>query len=229
MNDRKPLSLGIIVDGNRRWARKNGLASAEGHIAGRKKFKEVVTWAIEAGVGTLIAYTFSSENWNRPKEEVDALMILLTKVLREELDELTRQNCRVRIVGNKAAFSDELQQLFENAEKVTKHNTGMTVALALSYGGRDEIVQAARKMLEQKIDPNALTTETFTDYLWTRDLPDPDLIVRTSGETRLSNFLPWQSVYSELFFISTLWPDFTKEEFLSILEQFASRSRRFGR
>lgn len=224
-----PKCVGVIVDGNRRWAKLRGDAPGEGHVAGRKKFREFVEWAANAGVKAVIAYTFSTENWNRPTEEVATLMALLYSVLRDDLVEMKEKGFRVRIIGDRSRFPAELQTLFAKAESETSQNSGMIVGLLLSYGGRDEIVAAARELLRKGVDPEALTKEQFEKELWTAGIPDPDMIIRTSGEKRLSNYLPWQSAYSELFFTETLWPDFTQVEFLKMIEEFGERDRRFGK
>lgn len=225
----KKLCVGVIVDGNRRWATERGLMPYEGHAAGRRIFKEFVKWAKEADIGTVIAYAFSTENWNRSKMEVDMLLALLVQVFKEDLEELAREGCRVRVIGERSRFSPEIQELFSQSEERTRENKGLCVVLALSYGGRAEILSAVRTVIATGVAAQEVTEELFSANLFTADIPDPDLIIRTSGEVRLSNFLPWQSVYAELFFVKTLWPDFSKEEFLGILEEFKHRKRRFGK
>lgn len=216
-----PQSVGVIVDGNRRWAKKEGLPTFEGHRAGYKKLKLFVDWAAESGIKFITAYVFSTENWNRPTAEVNFLLDLLEFVLSKELAEFKSKNVRIKVIGDTTLFSHKLQELIKKAVEETAENSGITVALALSYGGREELRQAAER--------KAKYGGKFEDYLWTRGIPDPDMIIRTSGEMRLSNFLPWQSVYSELFFVNTLWPDLKKEEFLAVLEEYKSRQRRFGK
>lgn len=227
-NTTTPACIGIIMDGNRRWAKEKGLPTLGGHKAGYKKLKEVISWAQEAAVKNLIFYTFSTENWNRAKKEVDYLMDIFKTALSKELDEIKKKNVRIRFVGQRERFTDKLRLLMDNAEKETAHNTGYTVVFALSYGGRAEIIDAVNKIVNKKID-EPVTEESFQQYLWTVGIPDPDIIIRTGGERRLSNFLPWQSVYSELFFTDTYWPDFNKEEFNTILKQFSERERRRGK
>lgn len=229
MNDIK--CIGVIIDGNRRWAQKRGMASLRGHEAGYKKLKEFLDWCHEAGVRHVIAYVFSIENWNRAPREVSYLMRLIGRFFNADLAEIKKKKVRLRIAGVRSLLSSVIQRLVERAEKETSSFKDYTFTLALSYGGRDEIVAAANRLMQdkEKFNKKEITKEHFAKYLWTADIPDPDLIIRTSGEMRLSNFLTWQSVYSELFFPVTLWPDFTKEEFLQILEEYHSRKRRFGK
>lgn len=219
--------IGIILDGNRRWAKANGLPTLEGHRRGYEKVKEVMEWAKEAGISFVIAYAFSTENWNRTAEEVSYLMGLFRETLTHKLIELKEAGLRVRCIGERARFSPELQKLMQSAEEETKHLPGPTLVLALSYGGRADILQAAH--LAVKEGKAELTEAEFSSYLWTKDIPDPDLIIRTGGEKRLSGFLTWQSVYSELFFIDTYLPDFSKKEFQAILAEFGTRERRIGK
>ncbi|MBI3627530.1 MAG: di-trans,poly-cis-decaprenylcistransferase [Candidatus Sungbacteria bacterium] len=222
---RIPTCIGIIPDGNRRWAKANGLSSLEGHHAGYQKFKEVVHWAFERGVSTVIFYAFSTENWRREPKEVKYLMKMLEWVLSSEVDELHTEGIRVRVIGDIRSLSDRLQELVRKTEAKTKDNANGTVAILLSYGGRKEIMEALKKA---RLDPSLAAEESFAKLLWTEELPDPDLVLRTSGVKRLSNFLIWQTAYSELFFSDTLWPDFSRPEFEAVLAEFAERERRFG-
>lgn len=224
----QPRCIGIIIDGNRRWARARGLPIFEGHRAGYEKVKEFLRWARDVGATHVIAYAFSSENWKRAPEEVSYLMKLLKHACIAEVEEFKKENARIRVIGDRARLSADVRNAIESAEETTKSCTGPTLVLAISYGGRDEVLHAVNSLIA---DTHAapVTAENFSQRLWTAGIPDPDLIIRTSGEKRLSNFLPWQSVYSELFFIDTLWPDFTKEEFLQILEDYQNRERRFGK
>lgn len=226
MAQKTPECIGIIVDGNRRWAHKNGVPTLEGHRAGYEKVKEVLRWAREAGIRYVIAYVFSSENWNRKPEEVSYLMKLITYACTTEIEHFKKENARIRIIGERARLPQDIQDAVKNAEEETKNCTGETLVLAISYGGRDELVEAARKLCGRA--PEEITKEIFAEQLWTRGIPDPDLIIRTSGEQRLSNFLLWQAAYSELFFTKTLWPDLTKEDFFQILQEYSERERRFG-
>lgn len=221
-----PTSIGIIMDGNRRWARAHNLSSLEGHQTGKKKLDEVVRWAKEVGVRNIIFYAFSTENWNRSQEEVSHLMQLFEDALVDQFDEIKKEKVQIRFIGQRERFSKKLQELMQQVEEETAGGTEGTVSLALSYGGRAEILSAVNTAVSAG---NEVTEEAFGNLLWTAGSPDPDLIIRTGGEKRLSGFLPWQSVYSELFFTNTLWPDFSREAFDSILKEFASRPRRMGR
>lgn len=222
-----PTCVGIIMDGNRRWARETGRSSLEGHSCGYSKVKEVVEWMKEAEVPNLIVYAFSTENWNRQEAEVSYLMNLFRKVLTEEADELSNRGVRILCAGERARLPVDIQNMVRDVEEKTKNNTPFTLVIAISYGGRSEILNAVNILLEKGEGP--INEETFSNALWTRDVPDPDIIIRTGGERRLSGFLPWQSVYSELFFVDTYWPAFSKQEFFTILEEFAGRERRRGR
>lgn len=221
--------IGVIIDGNRRWARKNNISILRGHHAGYEKFKQFVGWCKDAGIRHIIAYVFSTENWKRAPEEVSYLMQLLEYVLRRDLEELKQDHVRIRAIGDLARLPPQLRALMQNAEDQTNSEEELQLCLALSYGGRNEIVDAVNRILQERGRESAkLTTQDFAQYLWTKDIPDPDLIIRTSGEMRLSNFLPWQSTYSELFFLPMLWPDITKEDLLAVLQEYNARQRRFG-
>lgn len=221
-----PRCIGVIMDGNRRWARARGKLSIDGHAAGYEKMKDMLEWAREAGITHVILYAFSSENWNRSPEEVSYLMKLLKRACVDEADYFKKQNARIRIIGDRSRFSKDIIEAIQYAEEQTKNCTGETLVLAVSYGGREELVEAARKLCGKA--PSEITKETFAENLWTNGIPDPDLIIRTSGEQRLSGFLLWQAAYSELFFTETLWPDFTRAEFEKALMFFASTKRNFG-
>lgn len=222
-----PHCVGIIMDGNRRWAKARGLPTLEGHRQGYEKLKETVRWVKDAGIGCLVVYAFSTENWNRTAEEVSYLMDLIRLVFTQELKQLKKDGIRIRCVGDRSRFSKDIQELMENAERQTAAGDGPTLALALSYGGRPDILNAVNKLLAS--GAKNVTERDFSDALWTKDIPDPDLIIRTGGEKRLSGFLTWQSVYSELFFVDTYLPDFSKEEFQGILAEFNKRERRMGK
>jgi undecaprenyl diphosphate synthase len=226
MAEKQITCVGIIMDGNRRWAKKRDLHTLEGHKAGYEKLKESVSWAKEAGIKNLIFYAFSTENWNRTGEEVGYLMELLKTALRQEFDSLKKENVRILFAGTRDRFAPDIRALMEKMEAETKENQEGTIVFALSYGGRAEIVDAVNEIIASGV--SAVDETTFSEHLWTRAVPDPEAIIRTGGEKRLSNFLPWQSVYSELIFTDTLWPDLSKEEFLALLEEFSSRSRRRG-
>lgn len=222
-----PACVGIIMDGNRRWAKEKGLPALEGHRRGYEKTRDVLTWASEAGVKFLVLYAFSTENWKRTTEEVGYLMDLFTRLLKHEVEWIEKEGYRIRCIGQRERFSPELRKLMDEAEKRTAKNTGTTLVLALSYGGRAEILEGVRKVArEGKAD---VTEAEFFSLLWSKDIPDPDIIIRPGGEKRLSGFLTWQSVYSELFFTDTKWPDFSLEEFQAMLAEFGARERRRGR
>lgn len=220
-----PEAVAIIMDGNRRYARERGLPLMEGHRKGAAKLKEVVAWSREAGVKEVIVYAFSTENWNRAPEEVAYLMDLLRTELASGMDDLVREGVRIRVLGSRDRLSPELVAAIESLEERTKDGANGTLGIALSYGGRDELVRAAES-LRGASEP--ITEEALSRALYTRGMRDPDMIIRTGGEMRLSNFLPWQSTYSELMFTNTKWPELTKEEYRSLLEEFGARERRRG-
>lgn len=221
------LAIGIILDGNRRWAKERDLPSLEGHRAGFEKLKEVLEWAKERGVGQVTVYAFSTENWNRSPEEVSYLMDLFEHAFDDVASELEKTDGRLKFIGERDRLPAHVQKQMEKAEEATKNGTGMTFVVAISYGGRPEIIAAVNKLLKE--GKQSIDEASFSDAMWSAGLKDPDLIIRTSGEQRLSNFLPWQSIYSELFFTDTKWPDFSKEEFERILTEYESRQRRRGR
>lgn len=216
------------MDGNRRWAKENGLLVFDGHRAGGKKLKEVVEWCKECGIKHVIFFTFSTENWNRKLEEVSYLLRLIGEFLTSELDNFHAQGGVLYCVGDTSKFPNDLQKIFKNAEEKTAENSGPHIYFALNYGGREEVLNAVRNIVQMNPNREEITEEYFAWHLQTYQMPDPDLIIRTSGEERLSGFLPWQSVYSELFFTDTFWPDFSKDEFLGMMRQYTERQRRFG-
>ena len=224
--------LAIIMDGNGRWAKNRGLERIEGHRAGAETVRRVVEVCAELGVEYLTLYAFSTENWSRPKAEVDQLMQLLQRFLRERLKDLKKNNIRLTTIGDISRLPKPVQKQIEKVRAATAEHDGGTLVLALNYGAREEIVRAVKKYqhaVEQgKMDNTELTTEKFSNFLDTAKLPDPDLIIRTSGEIRLSNFMMWQAAYTEFWFTNTLWPDFSKEELLQALDDFSRRKRRFG-
>ncbi|MDO8593649.1 MAG: polyprenyl diphosphate synthase [bacterium] len=220
-----PACVGIILDGNRRWAASRGLPKFEGHRAGFENVKTVTRIVRDAGIKHLVVYAFSTENWNREPTEVAYLMGLFRESIEKEMKELGKEGIRIRFAGQRGRFSPDLQQSMHTVEKETAEHEAFTLWVCLSYGGRAEIVAAASAAAKG----GEITEETVSENLWTAGMPDPDIIIRTSGEKRLSGFLTWQSVYSELFFIDTFWPDFTKEVFDSILAEFALRERRRGK
>ncbi len=216
------------MDGNRRWAKKKNLPAVAGHEAGREKLKEVAEWAMKAGVKNLIAFAFSTENWNRSKQEVDFLMDLMEKTLDEGLSSLTEKNVRITFIGDRSHLSPKIQELIGQVEKESRGNSSLTLTLAVSYGSKAELVRAVARALSGLPDNKPLTETILNEALDTKDIPDPDMIIRTSGEKRLSNFLLWQAAYSELFFTDTLWPDFSEEEFLGMIKEYENRERRRG-
>lgn len=224
-----PNCVGIIMDGNRRWAKAQGMLALKGHHAGGETLKKVVQFARDAGVKHIIFFTFSTENWNRSEEEVSYLISLIGVFLEKELEYFNKEGGVLHCVGDMSRFSEDLQKKLKSAEEKTTRNSGPHVYFALNYGGRAEILSAVKKIVEKNPKAEEVTEEYFGKHLQTDDMPDPDIIIRTSGEMRLSGFLPWQGVYSELFFTKTLWPDFSKEEFMKILEEYSNRERRIGK
>ncbi|HEY6519543.1 MAG TPA: isoprenyl transferase [Roseiarcus sp.] len=229
---RTPAHVAIIMDGNGRWAKSRGLPRFEGHRRGVEAVRGVVRSAIERGVQFLTIYSFSSENWSRPPEEVAMLMGLLKRFIREDLAELNANGVRVRVIGQRDNLKSDIIALIVEAEMLTANNRGLTLTVAFNYGGRQEIFDAARRLAidvrDGRLDARSIGPEDLADRLDTAGLPDPDLIIRTSGEMRLSNFLLWQAAYAELVFLPILWPDFDDAAFLSALDQYAARERRFG-
>ena len=221
--------LAIIMDGNRRWAKRHGLPTLEGHRRGYEKIKALTRWCIECNIPIVTLYAFSTENWNRSRREVTYLMSLLRLVLEHDLTELDRQGVRLVVIGQRERLAPDLQRLIEKAEATTQRNTRMILQLAISYGGRAEIVQAVRRLIMERIKAEQVTEASVGSHLWTAGIPDPDLLVRTAGEQRLSNFLTWQSVYAEILFIKKYWPDFTKRDLTAMIREFGQRQRRFGK
>ncbi len=227
-----PRHVAIIMDGNGRWARRRHLPREAGHAAGVQRVREIVRVASDLGIGNLTLYAFSSENWKRPPAEVGALMGLFRNYFRSDLNELIERGARIRIIGNRSRVARDIHAMIEDAERLTIGNKGLNLTFAFDYGGQEEIANAARELAraakEGRLDPETISPELFATRLFTSALPEPDLIIRTSGEHRLSNFLLWQSAYAELMFVDTLWPDFTAEKFNEALDRFAQRERRFG-
>lgn len=224
-----PMHIGIIMDGNGRWAEKRGLPRFEGHKMGVVRVREIVKTAKEIGIEVLSLYVFSLENWMRPEDEINVIMDLFKENLKEESLNLLEGDVRFKVIGNKDKLSENIRETIEAIEKMTEDNRGFILQCALSYGGRDEIVRAVKRAMSLKLKPEEITEKLINEFLDTAGTPDPDLIIRTSGEQRLSNFLLWQSAYSEFYFTSTLWPDFTKEEFMDAIHEYQTRDRRFGR
>lgn len=225
---RVPVHVGIIMDGNGRWAKQRGLPRLAGHRAGTKNLRRVIRAAANAGIKHLTFYAFSTENWSRPEEEVGGLMGLLGEFIETETPELHKEGARLLHIGHLEHLEPQLRQKIENAIELTKNNTRIDVILAFSYGGRDEIVTAVRKVVAAGIPAEEITQQTLSENMFTVGIPDPDLIIRTSGELRTSNFLTWQSVYSEWAFPNVLWPDFDEAALNQVLEDYAKRDRRFG-
>jgi len=224
-----PHHVAVIMDGNGRWARKRGLPRIEGHKAGSKSVKEIVETGARLGIGVLSLYAFSKENWKRPKREVERLWRLLRDYLRKEYRSLMENDLRFRVIGQREGIPDLVVAEIERVEELTKNNGRMTVVLALNYGGRSEIVDAVRRILREKnIGPADVDEDQIARFLYTEGLPDPDLLIRTSGEFRVSNFLLWQIAYSEIWITPVLWPDFRKIHLMQAVLEYQKRDRRFG-
>lgn len=227
-----PRHVAIIMDGNGRWALARGLPRVEGHRRGVEALRRTVRAAIELGIGYLTIFSFSSENWSRPVQEVTELFGLLRLFIRNDLANLHRDGVRVRIIGERGGLDPDIRALLTEAEELTRANTRMTLVVAFNYGSRQELALAARRLAEEvaagKRGPSSIDVEALASHLDTRDIPDPDLIIRTSGEQRLSNFLLWQSAYSELVFVPVLWPDFDRAALEQAIGEFGRRERRFG-
>jgi undecaprenyl diphosphate synthase len=224
-----PAHVAIIMDGNGRWAIQRGLPRLAGHKAGTENLRRVIRASVEFGVKYLTIYAFSTENWGRPPEEVKGLMYILEDVIDHELNELHKEGVQLRHIGRLERLAPSLQQKVLAAIEVTKNNNRLILNIAFNYGGRDEIVQAIQRIIKSGIQPEDVTAVTVSQHLYTAGVPDPDLIIRTSGELRVSNFLIWQSAYSEWYVTPTFWPDFDKDEYLHALQNFAQRDRRYGK
>lgn len=226
-----PEHIAIIMDGNGRWATRRGLPRTMGHKKGAEAVRRTVESAAEFGVEYLTLFGFSSENWNRPEQEVKDLMDLLRHYLRSEISKFHEKNARLSVIGDRSAFENDIVALIENAEKMTCDNDGIHLIIALNYGGKHDIAQACQKIIQKGGAENldAITIEkNIADNLYTAGIPDPDLMIRTSGETRISNFLLWQCAYSEMIFTPTLWPDFGRDDLLKAMDDYAARERRYG-
>ena len=227
-----PRHVAVIMDGNGRWAKARHLPRIEGHRRGADSAREIIRSAGELGIKYLTLYAFSAENWNRPKDEVDALMKYLVHYLKSETKDLLKNNVRLEVIGQIHRLPENVQEQLSKSIATLSKNNGLTLIMALSYGSRIEIVDAVRQIAEKvrqgKLDPADVTEAIISQHLWTRNIPDPDLLIRTSGEMRLSNFLLWQISYAELVITPTLWPDFRKPQFCAALEEYAKRHRRFG-
>jgi undecaprenyl diphosphate synthase len=227
-----PQHVAIIMDGNGRWAKQRSLPRVEGHRQGAESARTIIRTAGELGIKYLTLYAFSAENWNRPKDEVDALMKYLIHYLKTETPELNKNNVRLEVIGQIYRLPENVQEHLKKSIATLSKNSGLTLVMALSYGSRIEIVDAVRRIAEKardgKLEPAAINEEVISQHLWTRNIPDPDLLIRTSGEMRVSNFLLWQISYAELVITPTLWPDFRKPQFYAALEEYTRRHRRFG-
>jgi undecaprenyl diphosphate synthase len=227
-----PQHVAVIMDGNGRWAKQRGLPRIEGHRQGAESARAIIRNAGELGIKYLTLYAFSAENWNRPQDEVDALMKYLVHYLKTETSELNKNNVRLEVIGQIWRLPDHVQEHLKKSIATLAKNNGLTLIMALSYGSRIEIVDAVRRLADKvktgQIEPADITEKVISDHLWTRNTPDPDLLIRTSGEMRVSNFLLWQISYSELVITPTLWPDFRKPQLFEALEEYARRHRRFG-
>lgn len=230
--NRTPLHVAIIMDGNGRWAELRGLERYEGHAHGVEPVRASLRAAVRHGVRYLTLYAFSTENWGRPSDEVGALMELFCRCVASETPELLRQGVRVRVIGDRSRFSEEVRGNLERLEDETRNGERLTLVLAIDYSSRAEMTDAVRSLAREvaagRLSPDAISEQAVSDALWTAGIPDPDLVIRTSGEQRLSNFLLWQASYAELCFPEVLWPDFTEESFVEALEEYARRDRRFG-
>ena len=227
-----PQHVAIILDGNGRWAKSKGMPRNYGHVQGSKNVERICEDAYKMGIKYLTVYAFSTENWSRPKGEVDALMTLLRNYMKTCLNTAKKNRMKVRVIGDKTGLDPDIQTRIRELEEASKDNDGLNFTIAINYGSRDEIARAVRHISEDvaagKLDPTSVTEETISNYLDTAGIPDPDLIIRTSGELRLSNFLMWQLAYTEFYFTNTPWPDFTKEELAEAIEKYNSRDRRYG-
>ena len=223
-----PQHVGIIMDGNGRWARTHGRPRLFGHRAGVENLRKILTASVELGISIVTLYAFSTENWTRPEDEINGLLRILGEALENEIGELHKNGVQLRHIGDLSPLSDPLKHQIQTAVELTRHNTRLIANIAFNYGGRQEITEAVRKIVRENIPPEAITEDVISAHLYTNGLPDADLIIRTSGELRTSNFLIWQGAYAEYYVTPTYWPDFDKDELYRALEAFSKRSRRFG-
>ncbi len=221
-----PTHVSIIMDGNGRWAKRRGLPRYEGHKEGAKALEKILTFASDLGIQWLSVFAFSTENWRRPKEEIEVIMSLLVEYINTKLDKLLERNIRLRFMGRLNQLSDEILQSIKKGEEATKDCNGMNFVITLNYSGRSEIIDAVNKILKDKKD--SISIDEFRNYLYIPEMPEPDLLIRTSGELRISNYMLWELAYTELYFTDVLWPDFNEEEFLKALYSYQFRERRFG-
>lgn len=233
IDNKLPKHVAIIMDGNGRWAKKRFMPRLAGHKAGVETLKKIIEYSSNIGIKYLTVYAFSSENWNRPKKEIDGILKLLMITFTKELEKLNENNVIIKMLGDKNNIPEDVKSIFDKSELRTKNNTGLQLNVAFNYGGRDEILSSVKKIaelcIENKIDIEDISKELIEENLYTAGIPDPDFVIRTSGEIRLSNFLLWQISYSELYFTETFWPDFNVEEYNKALEEFKLRKRRYGK
>lgn len=231
-NENLPKHIAIIMDGNRRWAKAKGMPTSFGHKEGAKTLEKIVRYANKIGIKYITVYAFSTENWKRAEEEVSTLMNLFQSYLDDYSKRADSENIKVKIIGSKERLSEKMKESIEKCMERTKDNTGITFNIALNYGGRDELIKAIQKIAqevkEEKVNPEEISEEMVSNQLYTKGQPDPDLVIRTSGEIRLSNFLPWQVVYSELLFVDKNWPDFTEQDLDEAILEYQKRTRKFG-
>lgn len=231
-SERLPRHVGIIMDGNRRWAKQRHLPVAVGHSKGADNFKNLAIYCNKIGLRNMTVYAFSTENWKRSESEISALMLLFKKYINDVLNKFEDENIKIKFIGDQSKFPDDIKKGIENVENNTAAKTGMRLNIAMNYGSRAEIVGATKEIAEKvaggEISPGDVTEEFFSNRLYTKNVPDPDLIIRTAGEQRLSNFLLWQAAYSEFYFSDVLWPDFDEEEFDKAMEEYLKRTRKFG-
>lgn len=223
-----PQNVGIIMDGNGRWAKKRGLPRTAGHVTGAKVFRKIAKYCDRRGIKVLTVYAFSTENWKRPQAEIDSIMNLLRDYLKESLSDFKHENICTRFIGDRTQLAEDIRALMAEAEESTAEKTGMILNIAINYGGRAEIVNAVRSMMSEGISPEDVTEQTLEQHLYTAGQPEVDLILRPSGEYRLSNYLIWQCAYAEYVFMDVLWPDFTEKDLEKAFTEYARRNRRFG-
>lgn len=223
-----PRHIGYILDGNRRWAKKHGLPTYEGHLAGYNSLKDVIEATADAGVEYISFYTFSAENWNRAESEIRGIMRLIRRLFKTDIKQLVKEDFRLVVLGDRDGLPDDICQMIDKAEEESRHGTRATLAMCFNYGGQQEIISAVKRVLASDLDDEALVNKNFIQFLDHPEVPDCDLIVRTSGEQRLSNFMLWRAAYSEFLFLDKLWPEMTKSDVDDILEEYSKRKRRFG-
>ena len=226
--DNLPEHIAIIMDGNGRWAKAKNRPRLFGHNAGMKTLKKIVRASSDAGIKILTVYAFSTENWKRSKEEVDGLMNIAIEYFKKEIGELHQNNVKVNVIGDLAGLNTKVREAAENAMVITAHNTGLTLNIALNYGGRDDIVAAVKELISAGVSADEVTEQSINDHLYTKGQPDPDLLIRTGGESRYSNFMLWQVAYTELAFTEIYWPDFEVEKYYEIIQNYQKRDRRYG-